>query len=320
MRTPERKLLADKIMATIPPKKNAIPYLMEVLGIARESIYRRLRGEVPFTMDEVEILSEELGFSIDGLLGESVDRRVLFQLGGAYTESAEETFVNMYRLLCESKVLTAVSSRKEIVASLNKLYPVFHAGEGPLFKFFYYEWMHQIQEAPVTSRYADVVVPKKVHEAHNRVRWDLLYSSNLTIITGLDMTVNTLRKLDYLYRLDFITREEVSEIKEDLAEAINSLETLMASGLYKGGTFNFYLSEFDIAQNSIYINADGHASSFFWVDPANMMVTLDENMCRFHRRWLNSLKKYSSSISSSNQAMRSEFFTNQRKYMDSIAP
>jgi hypothetical protein len=269
-------------------------------------------------MDEMETLSQELGFSIDELLGQSVERRVLFELGGTYTNSAEETFINMYRLLYDSTAFSAITPRKEIIASLNKLYPVFHPGEGPLFKFFYYEWMHQIQETPVTARYADVTIPQKVFDMHSRVRWDLMYGSNLTLITERDMVVNTLRKLDYLYRLDFLTREEATAIKEDLADTIDSLETLMASGSHKGGTFNFYLSEFDITQNSIYINADENVSSFFWVDPANMAVTIDENMCRFHRRWLNSLKKYSSSISSSNQALRSEFFANQRKFLDSI--
>ncbi|MDR0976934.1 MAG: hypothetical protein LBL78_04160 [Prevotellaceae bacterium] len=319
MKIQERKLLADRVLAAIPPKKNAIPYLMEMLGIARESVYRRLRGEVPFTIDEMDVLSRELGFSVDELLGEAVERRALFRLGSGYTDSAEETFVNMYHLLRDSKVFSVVTPHREIVASLNRLYPVFSPGTGPLLKFFYYEWVHQIQNVPVTSRYADVVVPKRVYDAHNSVRWDVLFSSNMTLITERNMVVNTLRKLDYLFRLDFIMREEVADIKSDLVNVIDSMEALMAAGTHKGGEFNFYLSEFDVTQNSINVRVDDLMSSFYWVDPANMMVTIDENMCHFHRRWLHSLKKYSSSISSSNQALRSEFFANQRRFLDSIA-
>ncbi|MDR0962770.1 MAG: hypothetical protein LBM62_09495 [Mediterranea sp.] len=318
MKTQERKLLADKIVAAIPPNQNVVPYLMSILGIARESIYRRIRGEVPFTMDEMEILARELNLSIDEMLGGNVGRKLIFQLGSDITASAEETFINMYKLLYGAPIFSESTEQREILISLNKLYPVFYPGNKALFKFFYYEWVHQIQDAPLDFRYSDIEVPFNVLDMHDRVRWDVLYNSDITLISERDMVVNTLRKLSYLYKMRLITLDELHEIKRDIENIINELEVLLAKGVHKNGSFNFYLSEFNIPQNSIYVSVGQETSSFFWIDPANMMFTSDTHLCKMHRRWLHSLKKFSSSIASSNQAMRADFFANQRNRLEQI--
>ena len=53
----------------IPKGSNLANSLMEILCMGKEAIYRRLRGEVAFTFEEVSLISQHLGISLDKIVG-----------------------------------------------------------------------------------------------------------------------------------------------------------------------------------------------------------------------------------------------------------
>ena len=57
--------LIEALKEKLPPKTNLANLLMDTLYIGREAIYRRLRGEVPFTLEEAALISRKLGVSLD---------------------------------------------------------------------------------------------------------------------------------------------------------------------------------------------------------------------------------------------------------------
>ena len=57
--------LVNAVREKLPSKENLANTLMDILYIGKEAIYRRLRGEVPFTLTEAAIISRKLGISLD---------------------------------------------------------------------------------------------------------------------------------------------------------------------------------------------------------------------------------------------------------------
>ena len=53
----------------LPEETNLANYIMDIISIGKEAVYRRLRGEVPFTFYEVSLLSQSLGISLDQIVG-----------------------------------------------------------------------------------------------------------------------------------------------------------------------------------------------------------------------------------------------------------
>ena len=47
------KIVLTKILDIMPENLKPVTLLMEVLDIGKESAYRRLRGEKPFSMEEI---------------------------------------------------------------------------------------------------------------------------------------------------------------------------------------------------------------------------------------------------------------------------
>ena len=66
--------LISTMKERIPQDMNLANTLADILCMGKEAVYRRLRGEVSFTIDEVALLSQKLGISIDQIVG-SQDRK-----------------------------------------------------------------------------------------------------------------------------------------------------------------------------------------------------------------------------------------------------
>ena len=64
----------------IPDGVNLANTLMDILYIGKEAVYRRLRGEVPFTLNEASIISKKLGVSLDQIVGISYTNNAMFDL------------------------------------------------------------------------------------------------------------------------------------------------------------------------------------------------------------------------------------------------
>lgn len=72
--------LIEALKEKLPPKTNLANLLMDTLCIGREAIYRRLRGEVPFTLEEAALISRKLGVSLDKIVGVSFSANAVFDL------------------------------------------------------------------------------------------------------------------------------------------------------------------------------------------------------------------------------------------------
>ena len=64
----------------IPQGAKLTNTLVDMLYIEREAVYRRLRGEVPFTFMEVMVITKELGISLDNLTETDTCKSRPFQL------------------------------------------------------------------------------------------------------------------------------------------------------------------------------------------------------------------------------------------------
>ena len=50
-------------------KQNTVDLLMDIVSIGKEAAYRRLRGEIPFTLEEAVSICSRLNVSLDVLAG-----------------------------------------------------------------------------------------------------------------------------------------------------------------------------------------------------------------------------------------------------------
>ena len=72
--------LIDEMKERMPHGQNLANYLADTLCMGKESVYRRLRGEVAFTFDEIAMISCNFGISIDQIIGNHLPNRATFDV------------------------------------------------------------------------------------------------------------------------------------------------------------------------------------------------------------------------------------------------
>lgn len=63
--------LIEAMKKKLPFKGKLADMLMDTLCISKEAVYRRLRGEVLFALQEAAITSRKPGISLDNIIGSS---------------------------------------------------------------------------------------------------------------------------------------------------------------------------------------------------------------------------------------------------------
>jgi len=315
-----RNIITSKILSNIPPRVKAIDYLMETLDISRESVYRRIRGDISFTLEEIAKLSIELGFSIDELIMKDMPSRVFFNLHTTTMQSPSDVFIEIYQRYFNNVFELSYIKDVESVMVLNHIPPEFIIFFNHLFKFSYYRWMHQNQEVSLKYFYSDLTLPEKLLSLQHKAVDNLKFIRNNTFIIDSNVFLNLIREIQYYYKRRLINEDEFLSLKNDLIGLVNKMEGIAQTGYYgQNAKYNFYLSSLNIDSSSRFIKFDEQMKSIFLVNSIEPVVVMNTNLCAMHKKWLDSMRKYATLITQSNEILQVKYFNKQRSYIEEIS-
>jgi hypothetical protein len=313
------KNLIDAILKNIPPKVKTASYLSNVLKMSRESAYRRIRGEIPFTADEFAKLSVRLGFSIDEIIGNNDFEHAFFEFSVDKKDPNEvySVMLEKYATLLEKIETTKVA---DSVMSLNRIPLTFHVLFDNLHKFVFYKWLNQYNEVPLNLHFSAIEVPQEIMSLQKRIRFNFEKLKRRTLILDPNTFLSQVKEIQYYYQMKLLNDEDVSLLKKEMNGLVGLLENAAKTGTlgaYKT-KIDIYLSFLSIHANTNYYAYDDTIRTIIWIFTANPMVIHNVNISNMQKKWLNSLKRQSTLISQSNEISQAEFFDQQRKYIEML--
>jgi hypothetical protein len=305
--------LLSSMKDSIPKDQNLAYVLMDILHMGKESIYRRLRGEVPFTFDEVVKISRKLRISLDNIVNENKGRAV-FSLHLIPSINFMEDY---YRAL-ESKHAVFEIMSKDPNAVLRLAYNTLSYGVymqyEAISKFRLYKWYYQFLEKQTFGLLSDFKVPQKILDAQRRFIKNYYTISNIQIILDKNAFDSFITDINYFYRLNLISEEELQELREELLKMIFDWEQLAKRGVTDSGNeVSIYISNINF--EACYVNFESKElkMSQICVYSIDTLTSRDSVICNTHKEWIDSLKRCSTLISRSGEMERIEFFNRQRK-------
>jgi len=311
------KLLIADILSKIPENKKPVHYLMDLLGLSIESAYRRIRGEIPFTFNEITKLSLSLGFSVDKLINKDKSDNAYFDMMVDKDAERSEVF---YQILVQydNHVQNLYNAKKTAsIMSWSHLPPIFQIWYDNIFRFTYYKWLHQANEIPSNLNFSEIIVPDKIKLIQNKLKEYMRSNNNNLFIIGPHMFLNLINEIKYYYRRKLISNKELVLLKDDVRHLIDLLESIVREGVYdEKAKSDFYLSTLEIESNNSYISYDGNEVCYFWVYSLPPLSIRNPDVCAIQKKWLESLKKYSVLITKSNEILQTEYFFKQYEYLD----
>lgn len=310
----------EKILTVIPDNIKPVNYLMDVLDLGKESAYRRLRGEKAFSFEEISTLAADLGFSLDEIVQKNKMNTAIFNYVGGPDVKPEEGMLEFLQYYESYLNLVNDDGDSKIIVTMNHLFYSTILRYNSLFKFTYYRWIHQMKRVPLNYLYADIVIDSRILDVRSRIIGREYLLKNIAYIIDNTLFLNMIKEIQYFFRRGLVTADELEMIKKDFLTFMTDLEKTLTRGIDQNGNVNeIYLSLFNIDSNTIYTESDGKVESSFWVCYGHPIKTTNSEITARHKHWLDSLRKYTTVISSSNELVQADFFNQQREYINGIA-
>lgn len=313
-----KSVLIKKILRSIPANVKPVGYLTDVLDLGRESVYRRLSGQIDFSLTEVVTLSSKLNFSLDEIHCECSDIQSSFGFQNDLEISPEKSFLRMLQFHYESMLKASQASQSRVSIAMNRMLGILSLRYPNLLKLSYYKWIHQFEKVSLNYYYSDLEVPQEIIRLAQQASF---YDQQLDKIIILDENIHSTIVQDVNYYRDrgLINDDELKLIKEDLSELFQRLRVILRTGYTTADArWEVYLSSINIASNTIYMQYDDEELVSFLIHSDDAIHTSDSKVCQLQREWIETVKKFSTLISNSNEKVQTEFINLQYKCLDEL--
>lgn len=317
MNHPIDNILVKKILENIPEKINPVDYLMGLLNLSRDSVYRRINGKKSFTYHEIVKLASVLNISLD---------EMLYIQNNNYSEEFVKSYetnieTSIYLMIKHFQVLAGkyvnAAGNKEIVMSANRLPDLFMTGYEDLLKFICYRWMHLMREFSLDYPFERFELPKSIASVCQDINQYKHTLKNTIFIFDENLYLNLIKDIQYFYKRKLISDEELILMKESLISIIDWGKNTMLYDYLNNNSY-FYLSTLNITSTTIYFKFDNIEETAVWSFLPNPMYVNNKTACATHRKWLYSLRRYSALVSGANENLLYDFYNKQYEYVENI--
>lgn len=314
-----RELFVNNLINIIPAHIKPVDFLIDTLNISRVSAYRRLNSQLPFTYDEIVILSDRLDFSLDKILSKVHHEKDVFSLAKITKENFQSCFLKLLNdYYIDLKEQNQAVKRRGI-HTINHVWLMYVIGYENLMKFYYYKWLHQLYFDAYPPEFADIHLSTEIISLSQNIQKEVQRYQDATFIIDKRLFFDIIENIQYYYRRNVFDEEVLLLMVNELKELIDYAASHVLKGKNAmGKSRKFYLSTISLHFNITYTEYDDKQKCFFYVNTINPLRSNDKIICHFIARWLESVKKYSVLMTGSNEALQMEFFHKQHRYLEDL--
>ena len=310
--------LIDVIRKKIPAEGNLAHTLMEILCLGKEAVYRRLRGEVPFTFAEAVMVSRKLGISLDKLVNVRFNESVIFDVDILHRDEPFEVYYSIIEKYLQIFKSSEDASISEMGTSSNVIPQTLYLKNDVLSKFRLFKWMYQ-NESIRCVHFSELEIPQKVYTIQKEFI-DVIQRIKNNIYIWDNMIFSRLvNDIHYFSSIRLISDVEKELIKKELYSLLDELYELTNSGKNEvGNEVQIYISNTNFEATYSYFEANDMNLSMIRIYSVNAIMSQDIEVFKSLKDWIQSLKKFSTLISGSGEMQRIRFFERQREIVNAL--
>jgi len=301
-----------------PKKSQLVDALMGLLSIEKESVYRRLRKEIMFTVPELLKIASSFSISLDEIVG--IDsKQVIFKarLWNYLKPTNEDT--NEIQMFVQDINRLKYMPDMEYLEVSNKLSHKLAYGFPYLSKLNLLKWMYQFTDEEMLP-FSQIAFPEKISKLSLEYYKDSKGVNNTSFIWDHMIFEYLVSDICYFHSINLINDDEKKLIKKDLYTFLNYMSEVATKGFWPetGNKVSLYISQINIDTNYSYYYSSDVKLCFVHAFAKNEIYTVDPVMVENFRIWMQSKKKSSILISEADERSRIEFFTKQRQLIDTL--
>ena len=313
-----QKEFFNHIRAVVPPHIALVDAIADLLNISHDSVYRRIRGEKPITLDELKVLCEHFNISLDQAM-QLKTSSVVFK-----DYEADDTNINFVQylqgLLKQLQYINQFENKELLF--LAKDIPPFHfflSEELTAFKSFFFEKsilnnpdferktfsLKQFDNAP----YFDL--GKQILNSYNC--FDSVELWNYESINSTILQIQYYRDAGI-----FESMEDMNSVLNACDKMLEHLQKQVEKGrkfsrgdgmdISKKASLKFYINELILGNNSIMVELNGNKMAFINHIVLKYISTADKRFAQKLFNNFHNLSGRSTLISETGERDRNKFF------------
>lgn len=310
--------LIKTIKEKIPERGKLTNMLADTLCIEKEAVYRRLRGEVPFTFAEVSTIANQFDISVDNIIRTSHTKNHPFQMKMIDFINPTETDFFMIENFAEILEKAKNDPDSESGTASNVIPINICIAYKHIYRFHLLKWMYQLGETEQTL-YVDITPSEKLEKINQNTVINTQQVGRTFYIWDKNIIPSLINDIQYFREIHLITQEEIAAIKDELFLMLNDLERMAIIEQFDSGKkVEFYVSSLNFETSYSYVQAQGNLLSVIRSFTLNDTTSLDEAVFYKIKKWMTSLIRTSALISGSNEIQRIIFFEHQREIVSKL--
>lgn len=309
----ENYLLSNKFIESIKDNlsddQTVASYLMKVLPIGREAVYRRIRGEIPFTFPEIATIANNLNISIDNIVNVWDTSKLYFEFNILDKESPLQNYIVLLErqilLLDKIKSLSDVS----LTAAFNSIPYSFFLEYELISSFQLYKYVFHMQKTDRTKAFSDFKISKEIKFLQKKCSDSSKEFENSRYIIDKRMFTYLVEDIAQFYEMKLITTEEKEGLKNEIITLLKNIETVAVNGknTVSGKSVDLYLSNIHFDTSYALYESDGYEIAHFRLFSINSIRTNNKVICERQKDWLETLIQSSTRITTSNAIFRKKY-------------
>lgn len=319
-------LFFQHLKAQIPPHLSMVDEVAGLLEISNDSAYRRIRGEKPIDLEEIQKLSVHFKVSMDQLLHLKSDA---FIFTGNLQDGSEKSFENWLNNVLQLLQWLNSFDKRHVYFLIKDIPPFLHfqIPELAAFKFFFwmksilhYDNLKGVKFKVDDPRYNEYhVISKKIIELYN--------NQPITEIWNIESINSSLRQIEFYHEAGaFADTEDVRLLYLKVEELINHIERQAELGVRftigqqpksNSPAYRLFVNELILGDNTFMVEIDNMRTTFLNHSVLYFVATRDEKFNNAMFENLENLMKKSTLISGVGEKERSQFFNRIRRNIHS---
>jgi len=293
--------------------------LAEMLRIEKGAVYRRLREEVPFTFNEISLITKNLMISLDNLIGIEGEKSIPFQMhlpDFLYPKDFDYYIINTYLTFLRS---INQSDHSEVASASNALpYDLafkFHE----LIMLYLFKWNFHYNSDKVML-FRQISVKNEMKQLMEEYTLEMKKFSKISYILDNRVFRLFVDDIQYFNSIRLIDKDDIEIIKNALFSMLDYLEKMAISGQFQetGKPVNLYISDLDITTSYTCLESENIHFSMIKTFILSSVNSTDENTFDRMKKWIQSWIKISTLITLTNERQRVLYFEKQRKIINEL--
>jgi len=311
--------IINSIRRYTPYNINLSEILKDVLSLGREAIYRRLRGEVPFTIPEVIKICRAFNLSMDSMLEIEQTSKALFDISIYAQHANAESYIQAAENFINEIIKFRNIPGNYSIEALNIIPFSFYISLENISKFSLFKWKYLMNNGYFNNTLPEIIIPESITEIHKKLIRELLLIEKTTILLSPNIFKSFINDIKYFTRMNFIPETIFSSLKEELETMMSELEYITINGKYRNGNnVLVYLSNIDFETSYSFYNSGDSEYANIRLCLLNNISTCDTHICELLKNWLNAMKKTATLITLSGDIQRRSFFDEHRELINAM--